>query len=306
MGGGADGLALVRHLIKSGADPNSRNDEGYSPLHYAATVEIAEALVELGADVNAAGFLCGRTPLHIHSLRRDTIARRLIALGGSLSIKDNNGKTAYDLGDHKLRAMIDNDKYFCGRFDVNARAPEHVSITSVVVRAMDIHTHTRLGGVHSGGTTGVHVSVSNAAMEGLTTVDDGSGDEVVIKLIKSERDFRRELDQVEIQNHTHDLTHDHDQSIHPSINPSINQSINPSIHPSINQSINQSTNHDHAYSHGLISYGLARRPHLSPPPSRPASSTPPSHLHKPPRTAPPPRPCPRCAGYLFERLNGSS
>lgn len=70
MGGGADGLALVRHLIDRGADPNSRNDEGYSPLHYAATVEIAEALVELGADVNAAGFLCGRTPLHIHSLKR--------------------------------------------------------------------------------------------------------------------------------------------------------------------------------------------------------------------------------------------
>ena len=82
-----------------------------------------------------------------------------------------------------------------GRFDVNSRAPEHVSVTSIVVRATDIHTHIRLGGVHSGGTTGVHVSVSNDAMMGLNT-GEGSGDEVVIKLIRNERDFRRELDQV--------------------------------------------------------------------------------------------------------------
>jgi ankyrin repeat protein len=60
-----NGREIVELLLKSGANPNSTDDSGATPLHYAArrgAEEIAELLLAHGADVNAKT-LSGETPL---------------------------------------------------------------------------------------------------------------------------------------------------------------------------------------------------------------------------------------------------
>jgi len=56
-------LAMVRFLLENGAEVNARGPCGNTPLHYAATREVAEALIAGGADVHAKGNR-GMTPLH--------------------------------------------------------------------------------------------------------------------------------------------------------------------------------------------------------------------------------------------------
>ena len=55
-----------KQAIADGADVNARDEEGRAPLHYAATKEVAELLIDKGADVNvkvASGPRQGGTPL---------------------------------------------------------------------------------------------------------------------------------------------------------------------------------------------------------------------------------------------------
>ena len=61
--------AVVIALLEAGADPNGRDDGGWTPLHSAAgnddnPEEIIAALVERGADPNARGKELDATPLH--------------------------------------------------------------------------------------------------------------------------------------------------------------------------------------------------------------------------------------------------
>lgn len=59
-------LEIVKVLLAAGADVNMTNDNGQSPLHYAASrnrEDIAKCLLEAGAHVNAADKL-GNTSLH--------------------------------------------------------------------------------------------------------------------------------------------------------------------------------------------------------------------------------------------------
>ena len=66
-----NGPAVVRTLIAAGCDPNARMEGGRhteTPLHWAASnddVEVAAALIECGADIEAAGAcIAGGTPLY--------------------------------------------------------------------------------------------------------------------------------------------------------------------------------------------------------------------------------------------------
>lgn len=50
---GADGLALVEHLLELGLQASARDVDGYTPLHLAGSADIARLLIDRGADVNA-------------------------------------------------------------------------------------------------------------------------------------------------------------------------------------------------------------------------------------------------------------
>jgi ankyrin repeat protein len=74
-------------LLAHGADVNSADDAGWTPLHWAATidfknVQLVEMLVARGANVNAKA-KDGSTPL-AQAVQNGDIAKFLIAHGGHL------------------------------------------------------------------------------------------------------------------------------------------------------------------------------------------------------------------------------
>ncbi|MEM6429494.1 MAG: ankyrin repeat domain-containing protein [Deinococcota bacterium] len=70
-----DGYEVVEDLLNAGLDVNAENDSGFSALSYAATPEIAQLLLDAGADIEKYG---GNAILHAtHQLdRRDDIEVR--------------------------------------------------------------------------------------------------------------------------------------------------------------------------------------------------------------------------------------
>ena len=58
---GRGNIETVKQHLAAGTDVNAKDAEGFTPLHYAATKEVAELLIAKGALVNAKGD--GETPL---------------------------------------------------------------------------------------------------------------------------------------------------------------------------------------------------------------------------------------------------
>jgi ankyrin repeat protein len=118
---------MVELLISKGADVNAEDNDGYTPLYWAAmqdskglvelltakgatpvsTIHLAasagdlakvKSFIEEGTDVNAKDKF-GRTPLY-RVLRVDTndLAEFLIAKGADVNAKDNEGVTPLHLG----------------------------------------------------------------------------------------------------------------------------------------------------------------------------------------------------------------
>tara|TARA_B110000438_G_scaffold166529_1_gene159284 strand:- start:326 stop:799 length:474 start_codon:yes stop_codon:yes gene_type:complete len=85
--------AVKQHLA-TGADVNAKNERRWTPLHIAATKEIAELLIAAGADVNATEDWDGETPLHFAAENgHKEIAELLIDNGADVNAKSKGGYT---------------------------------------------------------------------------------------------------------------------------------------------------------------------------------------------------------------------
>ncbi len=97
----------VRMLLAAGADARIRRDNGDTPLHRAATAEIAELLSRAGGDVTADqpnGL--GQTPLHC--AQEGEVAAVLLQCGASLDARDHRGSTPlHGAGAAKARVLLD-------------------------------------------------------------------------------------------------------------------------------------------------------------------------------------------------------
>lgn len=88
----------VRHLLGAGHDADACDDRGRTPLLCAATAahaQVAQLLVEAGADVNVAHRDSGKTVLHCALSHGDErLAALLVSRGADVAAVDRNGRTA--------------------------------------------------------------------------------------------------------------------------------------------------------------------------------------------------------------------
>ena len=98
---GACCLRVVETLLRLGADPNTQDSGGHTPLYRVANEcgsdagpDIVRALVHAGSDVNACSGVTRTTPLHMAARRGFMgIAQALLECGAAVEAKDTKGDT---------------------------------------------------------------------------------------------------------------------------------------------------------------------------------------------------------------------
>ena len=93
-------LRAIARLLKDGADPNAQDDNGFSPLHFAAQESLPEAarlLLEAGAVPNIKDSF-GNTPLFRagNTEQGIRVIKMLLDAGADPSIPNNYGVSAAD------------------------------------------------------------------------------------------------------------------------------------------------------------------------------------------------------------------
>ena len=98
---GSGEASLVEFLLELGAEPNTLDSGGHTPLYYVANecsapdgVEVVRILVKSGANVNACDGVQRCTPLHMAARRGNVeIANALLECGADAALKDKRGDT---------------------------------------------------------------------------------------------------------------------------------------------------------------------------------------------------------------------
>ncbi len=90
----------IKKRLEEGTDPNIRDGDGNTPLHFAASkgcAEVARLLLRHGADPNAQD-KNGETPLHVAASEGHVdVVRLLLEHGADPSIRNRDGKTPLDI-----------------------------------------------------------------------------------------------------------------------------------------------------------------------------------------------------------------
>ena len=128
--------AMIRLLVKHGANINVRNRTGKTPLHLAAyygKTVTAKSLIQAGADVNAVNDF-EQTPLHSAASSPDNntfeIAKSLIDAGIIVNWPDHEGATARHMAKHNRRS----NKYLVSKAIEDAGGKLKSSFTVLGVR----------------------------------------------------------------------------------------------------------------------------------------------------------------------------
>lgn len=115
----AGDLERVKELLSEGAEARVKNNEGMTPLHWAAhegRAHVIEELVHAGGDLNARDKE-GMTPLHWASVKGENEAVELLLnLGADINATDKHGETALHfaasfLQEDVVRLLIDRGVY---------------------------------------------------------------------------------------------------------------------------------------------------------------------------------------------------
>lgn len=91
----------VQYLLQAGADPNIASTNGHTPLHYAAcsgNVGVVRKLIEGGAHPNCEDTE-GETPLHVAAseLNGRGVIRALLAAGANINARNSDGEVCCNI-----------------------------------------------------------------------------------------------------------------------------------------------------------------------------------------------------------------
>eukprot|EP01127_Copromyxa_protea_P020199 TRINITY_DN6713_c0_g1_i1.p1 TRINITY_DN6713_c0_g1~~TRINITY_DN6713_c0_g1_i1.p1 ORF type:complete len:893 (+),score=139.48 TRINITY_DN6713_c0_g1_i1:40-2718(+) len=110
-----DCVKLGELFLKSGANPNAKSKQNETPLHKAifnpkVRVMMAQMLIKAGASADMRGGHRGDTPLHYAvRLRRRDLVECLLAGGGDLTVKNDEGQDALTLAIKENNKISDAD-----------------------------------------------------------------------------------------------------------------------------------------------------------------------------------------------------
>lgn len=149
----------VEQLLNKGVDPNTKDDSGSTPLHYAAFFgdkDMSEILVIRGANVNAQNS-DGSTPLHIATaMSNRDVVELLITKGSDVNAQNHDGMTPLSFASSAdiAKLLIENGAKVNGILQSNNKTPK-IYIPSKIFPLMSA--------AYSGNTEVAKVLIANGA-----------------------------------------------------------------------------------------------------------------------------------------------